>query len=834
MNQTDNKIKFFISTSILTFIGLLNLLMVLFLQFDRYVSIEMASGVIFAVVISLVMSALFVFIKRQWIAWIGIIAAGGIVFWIAREAVMGGTAEFINAVINDMAGFFETEMYFIDMSLRLMKEANPDLAINMALCLIGALYAFCFTHKRMAVIPMVISLAFTVLAAIMDKASVAGIVIGIAYSVSLLIMILASWGKSKDRIRYFWVQTACIVCTAAIIAVTMIISAVKPKDDYEKPQYFNDVYSRGEEMYNQFQNGELTINKIIDFVGELLPWDGEIPGQGVGIASGGSSEIGAGELGHVDKLEFSGKEVLQVNMPVVQGKIYIRGYIGADYKKDRWAEPDWAEEKSEAPGIVSDLSYRTLNLLARNGQIKAYETGMNIEYTAGETRYVFIPSHPAQGMGFSMTATEGYGIAEYPFNTTFIHIDEETYAGLDAGISSSDVQADSDYEPIKEFEESYRDMVYDRYLDVNTTQAMKDKFSKDWGGYNIESSAGRYTLACAVRKYLADNCTYTVSPGALPEGEDFVEYFIDKTHKGYCTYFATAAVMMLRSAGVPARYVEGYSFDTSAGHNADGSTPYTEYKVNNGEQFFADKDNVRISVADSAAHAWVQYYVDGIGWVDLDVTPGNYNAPANVSEETKPENTTPVETTADQKETQTTAGETTATAERNTKPSEENRTYNNDSSMGGKKFKLSKTAERVIILVALAAVISALVIFISVIHNKKMVIIRNRMYNGTDESIYPQSVMTIYREYTNILKHFGLKCADTMTQTEFARIVAKKCPFVAASEAERMAELYDKVTFSNENITADDRNQAVHVIASIRKRMKGNMGFIKRFLYRHL
>ena len=85
MNQTDNKIKFFISTSILTFIGLLNLLMVLFLQFDRYVSIEMASGVIFAVVISLVMSALFVFIKRQWIVWIGIIAAGGIVFWIAGK-----------------------------------------------------------------------------------------------------------------------------------------------------------------------------------------------------------------------------------------------------------------------------------------------------------------------------------------------------------------------------------------------------------------------------------------------------------------------------------------------------------------------------------------------------------------------------------------------------------------------------------------------------------------------------------------------------------------------------------------------------------------------------
>lgn len=833
MNQTDNKIKLFISTSILTFIGLLNLLMVLFLQFDRYVTIEMASGVIWIVVISLVMSALFVFVRRQWIAWIGIIAAGGIVFWIAREAVMGGTAEFIDAVINDMAAFFDTEMYFIEMTLKLMKEANPDLAVNMALCLIGALYAFCFTHKRMAVIPMMISLAFTVLAAIMDKAGVAGIVIGIAYSVSLLIMILASWGKSKDKIQYFWVQTACIICAAAIIAVTMIISVVNPKKDYEKPQYFNDVYSRGEEVYNQFQNGELTINKIIDFVGELLPWDGNIPGAGIGIASGGNSEIGAGELGHVDKLEFSGKEVLKVEMPDVQDKIYIRGYIGADYKGDRWAEPDWNEENTESAGSMRNLSYQTLNLLARNRQIKAYETGINIEYTAGETGYIFIPSHPALGMSLSMTSVEGYGIAEYPFYTSFIHINESAYSGLDSGIGSSDMQEDSDYDSIMEAEKTYRNMVYGRYLDVNTTEAMQNKFRGDWGGYSIESSADRYALACAVRKYLADNCTYTVSPGALPEGEDFVEYFIDKTHKGYCTYFATAAVMMLRSAGVPARYVEGYSFATSGGYKTSGRTSYTEYNAYTGDIISEAKDNVQISVADSAAHAWVQYYVDGIGWVDFDVTPGNYNAPANEPETTEPENTTPEETTADQGESQTTAEETTSPAERNTKPSEENRTYNN-SRADGKKFKLSRTAERVIILAAIAAVVSALVIFISVIHNKKMAIIRDRMYNGTDESLYPQSVKMIYREYINIVKHFGFKCADSMTQTEFARIVAGKCPFVAASEAERMAELYDKVTFSNEKITADDRNQAVCVITSIRKRMKGNMGFFKRFLYRHL
>lgn len=838
MNQTDNKIKLFISTSILTFVGLLNLLMVLFLQFDRYVTIEMAPGVIWAVVISLVMAALFVYIKRQWITWLGIIALGGIVFWIAREALMGGTAEFINAVVNEMAGFFETEMYFIEMPLRLMKEADPDMAVYMALCLIGALYAFCFTHKRMAIIPMIVSLAFTVLAAIMDVGSVAAIVIGIAYSISLLIMILASWGKSKDKMSYFWVQAACIVSGIAIVAVTMIISAVNPKTDYEKPQYFNDVYSRGEEVYNQFQNGELTINKIIDFVGELLPWEGNIPGPGASIASGSNSEIGAGELGHVDKLEFSGKEVLKVNMPDTHGKVYIRGYIGADYKGDRWAEPDWNEENKASLTSMRNLSYRTLSLLAKYGAVNAYETGMNIEYTAGDTKYVFIPSHASLGMNLSMTAAEGYGIAEYPFYTGFIHIDEKEYSKLGMINDSQDVRNDGDYDLIMDAENSYRDMVYDRYLDVNTTAVMREKFKHDWSGYSIDDASDRYALACAIRKYLADNCTYTVSPGALPEGEDFVEYFVQKTHQGYCTYFATAAVMMLRSAGVPARYVEGYSFNTNSGTQVTGSTMYTEYKESEaGVSISEYKSDVQISVADSAAHAWVQYYVDGIGWVDLDVTPGNYAQPATQPETTEPESTTPAETTEPESESETSAEQTSTSDQEQTTSDIRSTTQDTGNQKGGTEshsFKLSKKAERMIILAVVLAVAAALVIFINAIRNKKMAIIRDRMYNGTDESLYPKSVIGIYGEYMNIVRHFGLKCPAVMSQTEFARVIAKECPFVAKAEADGMAALYDKVMYSDEKITLQDRDTTAAIITSVRKRMKGNMGIFRRFFNRHL
>ena len=61
------------------------------------------------------------------------------------------------------------------------------------------------------------------------------------------------------------------------------------------------------------------------------------------------------------------------------------------------------------------------------------------------------------------------------------------------------------------------------------------------------------TLVFADGKIIADS-----SPYQILENEDFVKYFLTESKEGYCTYFATAAVLMYRCAGIPARYVEGY------------------------------------------------------------------------------------------------------------------------------------------------------------------------------------------------------------------------------------------------------------------------------------
>ncbi|MCL2741540.1 MAG: DUF3488 and transglutaminase-like domain-containing protein [Oscillospiraceae bacterium] len=106
-----------------------------------------------------------------------------------------------------------------------------------------------------------------------------------------------------------------------------------------------------------------------------------------------------------------------------------------------------------------------------------------------------------------------------------------------------------------------------------------------------------YDMALSIERYLKrDMFTYSLKPGAVPQGADFVDYFLFQSREGYCSYFASAMVVMLRASGIPARYVEGYY---TSGEPEDGV-----YEVTN-----------------RTAHAWVEAYIEGMGWTVFDPTP---------------------------------------------------------------------------------------------------------------------------------------------------------------------------------------------------------------------
>lgn len=117
---------------------------------------------------------------------------------------------------------------------------------------------------------------------------------------------------------------------------------------------------------------------------------------------------------------------------------------------------------------------------------------------------------------------------------------------------------------------------------------------------------------------------YDLDTHKMPLGEeDFAMWFLRGSDTGYCVHFATAATVLLRAAGIPARYVEGY--------------------------LVSAWENKTVAVLGEDAHAWVEYWIPGYGWQLLEATPGygsggspNPTAPEEtVPATTLPENTEP-------------------------------------------------------------------------------------------------------------------------------------------------------------------------------------------------
>ena len=121
----------------------------------------------------------------------------------------------------------------------------------------------------------------------------------------------------------------------------------------------------------------------------------------------------------------------------------------------------------------------------------------------------------------------------------------------------------------------------------------------------------RINKAYQVADWMRRNTTYSMELSELPKGEDPIEYFLGTSRQGYCMHYAGASVMILRQLGVPARYVSGY---------VAASFLYNE-----------QSRMYEAVVKDSAAHAWVEIYLNGIGWVPVEVTKGYSVLPSGTS-----------------------------------------------------------------------------------------------------------------------------------------------------------------------------------------------------------
>jgi transglutaminase-like putative cysteine protease len=140
---------------------------------------------------------------------------------------------------------------------------------------------------------------------------------------------------------------------------------------------------------------------------------------------------------------------------------------------------------------------------------------------------------------------------------------------------------------------NYPEWVTERYLQVPgtitpETIALAERLA---AGYH-----NPYDKAISMQDYLRQNMAYNDQIDAPPRDVEPIHYFLFEGREGYCTYYASAMVIMLRTQGIPARMAIGYTageYDEEAGF----------YRVRA-----------------SNAHTWVEVFFPGYGWINFEPT----------------------------------------------------------------------------------------------------------------------------------------------------------------------------------------------------------------------
>ena len=333
-------------------------------------------------------------------------------------------------------------------------------------------------------------------------------------------------------------------------------------------------------------------------------------GADLGLASG-SDQI---DLSQAGPLDFDGGTALRVRSGTT-GHIYLRGFSSAVYTGGGWEQlsdevyrqmrEGWEillpgigevydEEMSGEPFMVEGIGeYQPINFPAM-ADMSGSATRIEVENVGAADRFVYTP-YQLSTTPERMSGAEFVGDAYLARGTgvwTHILYARETASPLRARLTGDAAQA----------EENYRYFVYTNYLQIpdELSQEIAElvQSMQAWDGQTTAVEVGtpyNLTVARYVGSYLASVAVYDPDTPAPPEGTDFVTHFLDQG-RGYCMHFATTATLMLRSMGIPARYVSGYVADTVAGEWVD--------------------------VPDYNAHAWVEVYLEGYGWQPVEVTPG--------------------------------------------------------------------------------------------------------------------------------------------------------------------------------------------------------------------
>lgn len=301
-----------------------------------------------------------------------------------------------------------------------------------------------------------------------------------------------------------------------------------------------------------------------------------------------------------------------------ESPLYLKGHT---YDTFDISNLEWVSNYDEAHDDYLMDTMETLAAINNYDSIHSSryirEVSLNVRFDMFRTNSVFLPNKTRQGsdrindMGllyrgdnYTFTKQRGYGtkydVEYYMINRTNPEIydiingastiSSSIWSGIDAKYFSR-LDCDKSYDSYLRYQERMHDVYLEDIQLSDELSAYMDTVLEG-AETDIEKLDRIQELLCSY--------TYTLNPGKVPDDIDtpseYLDYFILEKKEGYCSYYATAFVLLARAEGIPARYVEGFYI--------------TKGRANT------------IMVTSDMAHAWAEIYIDGFGWIVYDATPG--------------------------------------------------------------------------------------------------------------------------------------------------------------------------------------------------------------------
>lgn len=490
---------------------------------------------------------------------------------------MRGIAPFVNSFVQQYNRFYETSLPMVEGEVR--REGVLLVLVGIQL-LLAAVLLLAVRAKR-AGIPLLLVLALPAgLAAVVGRmpswaASWGLVAAGTFYRIvshQRGNTVRQKGGKaasSKQRLRAGAAEdflrnvgSAGVVLGILYVCCMFAAPKIEAYREAHRPAYQNIKNTLVDAQ--QINLGEIVSEKLSGMVG------------GSNYSEGG---IGKGNLSGLEEHRSKGTREMEVVLNEwPESRVYLRAYTGTTYTGSKWKElgsADFAKVVSPIGGgkqkeALFNIPFRRLEA----GASFENRDTMQIKVLNASTEFAYSPYYakvPA-GAGVHLDSyIEGNGKREW--NYTFFR----QGAGSVAAVKEEEA-----------LWETYRAFVAEHYVECpeNLTELRTLAGSLNRSSVDaVEESIGKRF----------QNLSYSLTPGKKPAGKDFAEYFLFENRKGFCVHFATAATLLYRECGYPARYVEGYTIPPSAFHKqADGT-----YKA---------------VVTDEMAHAWCETFDDTLGW----------------------------------------------------------------------------------------------------------------------------------------------------------------------------------------------------------------------------